>query len=101
MSDLAPSDGARYLLELVGGGEGAHADYRVAIVTAEHEYRGTARLADDGGVELAIEAPDRLRSGLEMFARLTARGAAHRRDEGLEVWPARVLRWRPLKDDAG
>ena len=31
---------------------------------------------------------------LAMQARLIARGAAKRREDGLPPWPARVLRWR-------
>jgi hypothetical protein len=47
-------------------------------------------------VELApTGAPGDLDETLATFAKLTARGAAKRRDDGLPPWPARVLRWRP------
>jgi hypothetical protein len=66
------------------------------IYTPVAEHATTAVLADDGTVELAAPsgAPSELDDMLVMLARLTARGAAKRRDDGLVVWPARLLRWR-------
>lgn len=95
MSDLRPAEGARFLLERVRD-DGARATYRAAVYTPTGEFASTATLADDGTVEVPpTGAPAELDEVLVMFARLTARGAAKRRDDGLPVWPARVLRWRP------
>lgn len=102
MSELRPTEGARYLLERVpgdadrdDGGDGARATYRATIFTPDAEYTATAVLCDDGSVELPpTGAPAELDATLAMLARLTARGAPHRRDEGLIVWPPRILRWR-------
>lgn len=94
---LTPTEGARYLLEREPGttAEGARATYRATIFTPDATYAGTATLVDDGTVEAAVAgAPAELVATLEMFARLTARGAAKRRDDGQPPWPARVLRWR-------
>jgi hypothetical protein len=92
---LAPASGARFLLERTRD-EGARATYRASIHTPDAAYSSTAVLADDGTVELApTGAPGDLDDMLAMFAKLTARGAAKRRGDGLPPWPARVLRWRP------
>ncbi len=92
-SELTPEAGARFLLELDSAADAASAAYRVAIYTPADVYEGTATLDEEGGVELAIDAPAALVERLEMFAKLTARGAAKRREDGLPPWPARVLRW--------
>ena len=98
--DLHPTDGARYLLELDapdddGGGDGARARYRVAIYTPDAAFTAVATLGDDGSVDLAATgAPDELHARLAGIARLVARDAARRRDDGMPVWPARILRWR-------
>lgn len=96
MSDaLTPTSGARFLLELTAE-DGSRATYRASIYTPEAAYRSDATLADDGTVDLApTGAPAALDGALAMFAKLTARGAAKRRDDGRPPWPARVLRWRP------
>jgi hypothetical protein len=92
---LTPTSGARFLLELAGE-DGPRATYRAAIYTPAAAYTSTAALADDGSADLApTGAPAELDETLAMFAKLTARGAAKRRDDGLPPWPARVLRWRP------
>ena len=93
--DLHPTDGARYLLELAAGGDGARAHYRAAIYTPDAEFTAAATLGDDGSVELgATGAPDELHTRLISIARLVARDAARRRDDGMPAWPARILRWR-------
>jgi hypothetical protein len=100
--DLHPTDGARYLLELDapgsdggGGGDGARARYRAAIYTPGAEFTAAATLGDDGSVELAATgAPDELHARLLAIAKLVARDAARRRDDGMPPWPARILRWR-------
>jgi hypothetical protein len=92
---LTPTSGARFLLERTRD-DGARATYRAAIYTPEATYASTAILADDGSVELVpTGAPGELDDALAMFAKLTARGAAKRREDGLPAWPGRVLRWRP------
>jgi hypothetical protein len=92
---LTPTSGARFLLQRTRD-DGARATYRAAIYTPEATYASTAILADDGAVELPpTGAPGDLDDALAMFAKLTARGAAKRREDGLPAWPKRVLRWRP------
>lgn len=94
MSDLTPTEGARFLLEREAD-EGARARYRATIFTPDAEYRGAATLADDGTATVEpTGAPAELADMLAMIARLTARGAPKRREDGLPVWPARILRWR-------
>lgn len=96
MSRLRPTTGARFLLERDGDpGDAPRATYRATIYTVDADFAGRAVLADDGAVELApTGAPAVLDAALAMFAKLTARGASKRRDDGLATWPARVLRWR-------
>ena len=96
MSDARPpTSGARFLLERIRE-DGARATYRVSIYTPDAAYASTAILADDGTIELApTGAPGELDATLATFAKLTARGAAQRKEDGLPPWPARVLRWRP------
>ena len=83
------------MLELVAANADGAA-YRLAIFTPDAEFSTTATLFDDGRVELAAPtgAPAELEAMLAMFAKLTARGAAKRREDGLIAWPARILRWR-------
>jgi hypothetical protein len=96
VSDLHPTDGARFLFERAAAEpDGARATYRAAIYTPDAMFTATATLVDDGTVELgATGAPAELHDLLAMFGKLTARGAAKRRDDGMPVWPARILRWR-------
>lgn len=90
-----PTSGARFLLERTSE-DGGRAAYRVSIFLRDASYTATAVLSDDGSVELApTGAPPDLEATLATFAKLTARGAAKRRADGLPPWPARVLRWRP------
>ena len=90
-----PASGARFLLERTRE-DGGRAAYRASIFTPDAAYTTTALLCDDGTVELApTGAPQDLDATLATFAKLTARGAAKRREDGLPPWPARVLRWRP------
>jgi hypothetical protein len=93
-NSLTPTEGARFLLEREQD-EGARARYRAAIYTPHATYEGRATLCDDGTVELdAPGAPEELLAMLQMLAKLTARSAAKKREDGLPPWPARVLRWR-------
>ncbi|NVB81642.1 MAG: hypothetical protein HOV81_24825 [Kofleriaceae bacterium] len=95
-SSLTPTAGARYVLdreqELDGG---ARARYRATIYTPTETHIGAAILSEDGSVELTAEGvPEELLKTLEMFARLTARSASKKREDGLPPWPSRVTRWR-------
>jgi len=91
---LTPTEGARFLLERQDD-RGARARYRAAIFTPNATFEGSATLCDDGSVEIeAPGAPDELFSTLQMLAKLTARSAAKKREDGLPAWPQRVLRWR-------
>ncbi|MBA3398209.1 MAG: hypothetical protein H0T89_36625 [Deltaproteobacteria bacterium] len=94
---LRPTSGARLLLErtATAGDDAARATYRTAIYTPDAEFTGTATLVDDGTVDVApTGAPAELDDMLTMLAKLTARGAAKRREDGLPAWPGRLLRWR-------
>ncbi|HSD89099.1 MAG TPA: hypothetical protein VLB44_16335 [Kofleriaceae bacterium] len=91
---LRPTEGARFLLEREQDA-GSRADYRVAIYTPDATYTGRASLADDGSVSVeAAGASEDLLAMLTMLAKLTARSAAKKREDGLPPWPQRVLRWR-------
>ncbi len=93
--DLHPTDGARYLLERQGAGDGARAQYRATIFTPDAAFAADATLCSDGSVELAASgAPDELHARLSSMARLLARDAAKLAADGMPAWPARVLRWR-------
>ncbi|HLL24995.1 MAG TPA: hypothetical protein VK427_22830 [Kofleriaceae bacterium] len=101
MSSLRPTAGARFLLELerVEPGEVERAVYRATVFTVDAEFTSTVTLAADGAVLVASTgadkgAPGELADTLVMLARLIARGAAKRRDDGLPAWPQRLLRWR-------
>jgi hypothetical protein len=91
--DLTPTEGVRLLLER-DRDEGARAVYKAAIYTPTSSYEGLATLGDDGSVTLDVTAPAELTELLAMVAKLTARGAEKRREDGLPAWPARILRWR-------
>ncbi len=94
MPPTSVNNGARFELVLEHA-DGPRATYRATITTPDQSYEGRAVLADDGAVALELAAPAALAGKLEMFAKLTARGASKRREDGLAPWPARVLRWRP------
>lgn len=95
MSDsLTPTEGARFLFERTRD-DGATALYRAVIYTPTATYEGSATLSDDGtAAVVAAGAPEELLATLAMLAKLTARSAAKKREDGLPPWPARVLRWR-------
>ena len=93
---LTPQHGARFLLELERE-DGAGARYRAAVLTPDARHDYDAVLGDDGAVALTARgapAPTELEETLVMIARLTARSAAKKREDGLPPWPHRVLRWR-------
>jgi hypothetical protein len=85
---VKPTAGARYLLELQNV-DGTSATYRATIFTPDAEHAAIAVLDESGTVSVTPHDDT-----LEMFAKLTARGAAKRREDGLPPWPQRVLRWR-------
>ena len=93
--NLHPTEGARFLLERTTD-NGASATYKASIYTPDAVATTTASLAEDGTATLAgptgaaIDLDERLLN----IAKLVARDAPKRRDDGLVVWPARILRWR-------
>ena len=91
--DLTPTEGVRLLLERERD-EGASAAYKASIFTPDATHEGHATLRDDGTASLEVEAPADLIEMMMMMAKLTARAAAKKREDGLPPWPARVLRWR-------
>ena len=92
--NLHPTEGARFLLQRQSE-DGGRATYQAAVYTPDAVFTSTARLADDGTVELPpTGAPGDLDDRLLVIAKLVARDAPKRRDDGLVVWPARILRWR-------
>jgi hypothetical protein len=91
---LTPTDGARFLLERLAERDGG-AEYRATIFTPEATHAGTAQLGEDGSAVVVIAAaPAELVEVMQMLAKLTARSAAKKREDGFPPWPARVLRWR-------
>lgn len=93
-AELRPTAGARFLLERIAE-SGDRATYRAVIYTPDAEFSSNAELRDDGTFDLPpTGAPPELQEALTMQARLLARGAVKRREDGLPTWPARVLRWR-------
>ena len=92
--NLHPTEGARFLLERTGD-EGASATYRASVYTPDAVFTSTGTLTEDGSVALALTgAPGDLDERLGTIAKLLARDATRRREDGLVVWPARIMRWR-------
>lgn len=92
--DLHPADGARLLLER-GAFDESRGVYRATIFTPTESFGAECILVDDGTFTLGdTGAPAELHEAMQMLAKLTARAAGSRRDDGLDTWPARVLRWR-------
>lgn len=100
---LTPTEGARFLLEREREEDGgARAIYHARIFTPTATYDGTATLVDDGTATLSdlsdhrtsTKASEDLVATLQMLAKLTARSAPKKREDGLPPWPARILRWR-------
>jgi hypothetical protein len=94
--NLHPSEGARFLLERTSADDGATATYKASIYTPDAVVSTTASLTDDGTASLAAPtgAAADLDDRLLNIAKLVARDAPKRRDDGLVVWPARIMRWR-------
>ncbi|HEX4450433.1 MAG TPA: hypothetical protein VH143_06150 [Kofleriaceae bacterium] len=94
MTDLTPTDGARFLFERASE-DAAGARYSVAVYTPSATFAGNASLGYDGSVTIELTgAPAELSGPAENFAKLIARGAQKQRDDGFPPWPVRVLRWR-------
>ncbi|HEU0036779.1 MAG TPA: hypothetical protein VFQ53_39480 [Kofleriaceae bacterium] len=95
---LRPTEGARFLLERSAESED-RATYRATIFTPDAEFHATLAMASDGSATLDAPtgAPAELEHMLVTLAKLTARGADKRREDGLVVWPPRILRWRGPK----
>jgi hypothetical protein len=103
-NSLTPTEGARFHLERDHEEEGGRrAIYRTAIYTPTLTYEGTATVADDGAASVSeqltvdgslTQASEDLVETLHMLAKLTARSASKKREDGLPPWPARILRWR-------
>jgi hypothetical protein len=95
---LRPTEGARFLLELDRSeAGGARAHYHAWVLTPDGVFAYGAVLGDGGDVTVtAVDggAPAELVATLEMIARLTARSASKKKEDGLPPWPHRVLRWR-------
>jgi hypothetical protein len=71
------------------------ASYRASIYTPDADFVTTATLAEDGSVIVGVTgAPGDLDERLKNIAKVVARDAPKRRDDGLVVWPARIMRWR-------
>jgi hypothetical protein len=96
VNDLKPQAGARFLFELVRNSDDEkQAEYRVAIYTPDAVHEGRATLVDDGTSTVEAQgASEDLLATLQMLAKLMARSAAKKREDGLSAWPHRVLRWR-------
>ena len=91
---LTPTEGARFLLERIAERDGG-VEYRATIFTPDATHAGTAQLREDGSADVVIAAaPAELVEVMQMLAKLTARGAAKKREDGFPPWPARVMRWR-------
>ena len=91
---LTPTEGARFLLERIAERDDG-AEYRATIFTPDATHAGTAQLREDGSADVVIAAaPAELVEVMQMLAKLTARGAAKKREDGFPPWPARVMRWR-------
>lgn len=97
---LRPAAGARFLFELRAAASDGSAEYAAFVLTPSATFAYAATLRGDGGVALAPEGPAASpahEAALAMFGKLTGRGAAARRADGLATWPPRVTRWRADK----
>lgn len=98
LARLRPTAGARFLLELERAApDGRTAAYRAWVITPDATWAYAAALV--AGAEPAltadgVAAPAELEAALTMIARLTARSAGAKGEDGLAPWPQRVLRWR-------
>lgn len=92
--NLHPTEGVRFILERTED-QGARATYRASVYTPDAVFSSTATLVDDGTAELpATGAPLELDERLTTIAKLLARDANKRKEDGLVTWPNRIMRWR-------
>lgn len=92
--NLHPTEGARFLLERTDD-QGTRATYCASVYTPDSVFTAVATLDEDGTADLAATgAPGDLDERLRTIAKLLARDATRRREDGLVVWPVRILRWR-------
>jgi hypothetical protein len=92
---LTPTAGARFVLERVTA-TSSSATYRGRILTPEatFDYDVAVTAGAEPSLTPRAAAPAELEKTLAMIARLTARGAGKRAEDGLPPWPERVTRWR-------
>lgn len=94
VNDARLQAGARFTLTRTTD-HGARADYTVLVETATARHTGSAALADDGTATVESPGlPEELLATLQMIAKLIARSAPKKREDGLPPWPQRVSRWR-------
>ena len=92
--NLHPTEGVRFILERTED-QGPRATYRASVYTPDAVFTGTATLAEDGSAELAATgAPAELDERLTTIAKVVARDANKRKEDGLVTWPNRIMRWR-------
>jgi hypothetical protein len=92
--NLHPTEGARFLLERTED-LGERATYRASIYTPEAVFTATAQVDEAGTTTVApTGAPGDLDERLGTIVKLLARDATKRREDGLVVWPGRIMRWR-------
>ncbi|MBA3457127.1 MAG: hypothetical protein H0T42_28850 [Deltaproteobacteria bacterium] len=92
--NLHPTEGARFLLERTTE-QDTRATYRASVYTRDSVFTAVATVDEDGTAELGpTGAPGDLDERMRTIAKLLARDATRRRDDGLVVWPVRILRWR-------
>src|SRR5439155_8179104 len=93
VNDAGLQAGARFTLTRTAD-HGARADYAVLVETADARHTGSAALVDDGSATVESPGlPEELLATLQMIAKLVARSAPKKREEGLPAWPQRVSRW--------
>jgi hypothetical protein len=97
-SPLHPSEGVRVVLEIEDvGAEKTRALYRASLYTPTEVFVYRVALSEGGEAEvtpLAAKAAAGFEKKLLNIARSVARAAERKRKEGLQPWPARVMRWR-------
>ena len=94
VNDARLQAGARFTLTRTAD-HGSRADYAVLVETVEGRHTGSAVLVDDGTATVESPGlPEELLATLQMIAKLVARSAPKKREDGLPPWPQRVSRWR-------
>lgn len=96
MSELRPTDGARFLLERASiDPDGEAASYRGAIYLPDDERTYAVRVSSAGEATLdGGGAWPEHEARLIDLARSLGRSAPRRKADGLPTWPERMLRWR-------